>query len=282
MSANPQPTTVIRSILPRSKNLIPFVIAVVYLVLLSVLASACIQVQVPSTPTPSPQPITPTPTVFFPTLIPSPTFTPIPTGSPTPDFSSGLGTVLFSDDFLVDRGWSTAELAQGGLGLSNGQLVLSVRQTNSLYLALSPVNSLRDGYIEVEVQPELCTNNDEFGLAFRISDSFEHYRFTLTCQGEARVVGVIEGAERVLVPSTTTPAIFPGLFLSNQLAVLMQGDQFSFFINGEQVFSDRDLALSMGGIGLVVRARQSGQTTAAFDQFIVRSLAPSTSETPME
>ena len=130
------------------------------------------------------------------------------------------------------------------------------------------------------MQPELCTNNDEFGLAFRISESFEHYRFTLNCQGEARVVGVVEGVERILVPNTTTTAIYPGLFLTNRLAVWMQGDQFRFYINGEEVFADRDPALSVGSVGLIVRARQSGQTTAAFEQFSVRSLVPMSSSTP--
>jgi hypothetical protein len=257
-----------------------YAIVISHLVLLSFLLSACVQVQAPPTLTPSITPVTPTSTVFFPTLIPSPTFTPQPTGSPTPDLSSGLGIVIFRDDFHVDQGWSTAELAQGGMGLSNGQLVLSVRQPNSLYLALSPVNPLSDGYIEVDVQPELCTNNDEFGLAFRVSESFEHYRLTLNCQGEARVVGVVEGSERILVPNTTTTAIYPGLFLTNRLAVWMQGDQFRFYINGEQVFADRDTALSVGRVGLIVRARQSGQTTAAFDLFEVRSLVPLPSSTP--
>jgi hypothetical protein len=54
----------------------------------------------------------------------------------------------------------------------------------------------------------------------------------------------------------------------------MDGNDFRFFINGQEVFFDRDLSLVSGHIGLVVRARQSGQTTASFDNFIIRMLQP--------
>lgn len=239
----------------------------------------CISANIQSTPIPSVAPITPSPTIFFPTLIPTSTFTPVPTGSPTPDLFAGLGDLIYRDDFTIDRGWTSLELAQGGASLSDDRLTLSVRQSNSLFMAISPSDPIYNAYLEVEVRPDLCSSNDEFGLAFRVNENFEHYRFTLTCQGEARVVGVIEGVERVLIANTSSTAIFPGLFLSNRLGVLMQGDTFRFFINDDEVFSDRDLSLVNGNVGLVVRARQSGQTTASFDNFLIRMLQPSSVST---
>lgn len=237
--------------------------------------SGCIQVDTTPTPTPSPLAATSTPTVFFPTLIPTPTFTPIPTGSPTPDLLAGLGDLVFIDDFSQDQDWTKTQLAPGGVSLVDERMTLSVRQANGLYMVLSPADPLENAYLQVDVRPELCSENDEFGLVYRVNDSFEHYRFTLTCDGQARVVGVIEGSERVLVPNSTSPAIFPGLFLTNRLGILITGDTFRFFINDEEVFSDRDLGLANGWFGLVVRARQSGQTTASFDNFILRALQPS-------
>lgn len=241
--------------------------------------SGCVPFELPvqALPTATPQP--PTATVAFPTLIPTSTFTPLPTGSPTPDLVSELGTIIFHDDFSNSMNWDAAELAPGGISFSEGRLIVSVRQTNGLYMAISPVDPLYNAYIEVDVRPELCSDNDEFGIGFRINDSFEHYRFVLTCEGEARVVGVVEGAERIIVPNSRSTTIFPGLFLSNRLGVLMQNDQFSFFVNGEELFSDRDLALSAGRVGLLVRARLSGQTTASFDNFTVQLLQPTATTT---
>jgi hypothetical protein len=149
-------------------------------------------------------------------------------------------------------------------------------------MAISPADPVTNAYIEVEVRPELCTANDEFGIAFRVNDGFEHYRFTLTCMGEARVVGVIEGKERVLIPSSPSTAILPGVFLTNRLGVQMENDKFRFYINDEIIFNDRDLSLTSGRIGLVVRARQSGQTTASFDNFIISNLQPAPTTTPSD
>jgi hypothetical protein len=242
--------------------------------------AGCVQLETPPAPAPSPTAATPSPTVFFPTLIPTPSITPNPTGSPTPDLSPGLGGEFFRDNFSKDLGWIPAELAAGGVSLINERLSLSVRQANSLYMVISPADPVTNAYLEVEVKPEICSANDEFGIAFRINEDFGHYRFTLTCQGEARVVGVVEGVERVLVPNSPSTSIYPGFFLSNRLCLIMENDQFRFFINGEEVFADRDLSLTTGRVGLVVRARQSGQTTASFDNFVIRLLQPTPAPTP--
>ena len=62
----------------------------------------------------------------------------------------------------------------------------------------------------------------------------------------------------------------------------MEGDTFRFFINAEEVFSDRDLSLINGRVGLVVRARQSGQTTASFDNFSIRLVQQNPASTATE
>lgn len=244
--------------------------------------AGCIALEVPPEPTATATPLTPSPTIAFPTLIPTSTFTPVPTSSPAPDRPSDPGDVIFSDDFSRSLTWTPAELAPGGLSRSSERLFISVRQANSSYMAISPADPIPSAFVEVDVRPELCTANDEFGLAFRISEDFEHYRFTLTCDGQARVVGVVDGIERVLMPNLVSSAIFPGLLLTNRLAVQMEGDQFRFYINGEEVFTDRDPSLPSGYFGLFVRARQSGQTTASFDNYSVRNLQPAPTSTPME
>lgn len=244
--------------------------------------SGCIGVDAQPMPTQTASPVAPSPTVAFPTLLPTSTFTPLPTGTATPDLSSSPGNTFFADRFSGDLTWAQAALAPGGLSLAQGRLVISVRQANSLYMAISPADPVPNTYLEVDVRPEICLDNDEFGLAFRINEDFEHYRFTLTCDGQARVVGVVEGVERILIPSTDSDAIFPGLFLTNRLGVQMEDDQFRFYINGEELFSDRDLSLPSGRFGLVVRARQSGQTTASFDNFSIRLLQPPTTNTPSD
>jgi len=238
----------------------------------ALLLSSCVSTRPAPTLTPIPTPPAPTPTVFFPTLVPTPTFTPEPIPSPTADITSGLGTIVFYDDFSQDQGWIPLHSNLGGSSLFDGRFSLSVRQANAFYTALSPVKEFTDGYLEAVVQAVLCTDDDEFGLMFRVDPSGGHYRFTLTCKGEARVTRVSEGSEVAVVPKTITNALLPGLLVDNRLGVIAEGDRFRFFINGEEVFNARDLGLRWGGLGLIVRARRGGQTTASFDNFIVRML----------
>jgi hypothetical protein len=263
-------------------DMIPLRLNALYLLILTILISGCGVSEVPADPPPSATSSTQTATVAFPTLIPPSTLTPIPTESPAPALSFNPGSEIFSDDFSGELRWTPAEPGPGGLSLSEGRLFISVRQSNSLYMAISPADPLTNAYIEIEVRPELCTANDEFGIVFRANDVFDHYRFTLTCIGEARVVGVINGIERVLLPNSPSTAIFPGVYLTNRLGVQMENDQFRFYINGEEVFSDRDLGLPNGRFGLLVKARQSGQTTASFDNFSVRILQPAPTNTPSD
>ena len=221
----------------------------------------------------------PTSTVFFPTLVPTPTFTPEPIPSPTADIASGLGTILFHDDFSQDQGWLALHSNLGGSSLYDGRFSLSVRQAHAFYTALSPVKEFTDGYLEVVVRALLCTDDDEFGLMFRVDPSGGHYRFTLTCQGEARVTRVSDGSEVAVIPKTITNALIPGLLIDNRLGVIADGDRFRFFINSEEVFSAHDPGLRWGRLGLIVHARRSGQTTASFDNFIVRTLLPTPTPT---
>ena len=245
----------------------------------ALLLSSCVSTKPAPTHTPIPTLPALTPTVFFPTLVPTPTFTPEPIPSPTPDITSGLGTLIFHDDFSQDQGWIPLHSNLGGSSLYNGRFSLSVRQANAFFTAMSPVKEFTDGYLEVVVQAVLCMDDDEFGLMFRVDPSGGHYRFTLTCQGEARVTRVSEGSETAVIPKTITNALIPGLLVDNRLGVIAEGDRFRFFINGEQVFTARDLGLRWGGLGLIVRSRRGGQTTVSFDNFIVRTLLPTPTPT---
>lgn len=252
------------------------------LLILGLCLAGCVAVDIPAEPSATTSPVAPTATVAFPTLRPTSTYTPLPSGTSAPEPSPNPGNTIYSDDFSEELSWVPAELAAGGLSLSNGRLVISVRQTNGSYMAISPADPRPNAFVEVDARAELCSANDEFGLAFRVDEDFDHYRFTLTCQGEARVVGVVDGIERVLVPNTNSTSIFPGLLLNNRLSIQLEGDQFRFFINGEEVFNDRDTGLASGRFGLIVRARQSGQTTASFDNFTLRELQPGATTTPSD
>lgn len=236
------------------------------------LLAACLRIEAPSTPSPLPPSSTTTPTQPFPTIPPTATFTSIPTATSPPTPAGELGELLFQDDFQVDRGWDLGEFPMGGVTLQGERLIIAVSQPNALLVAPGPTDAIENAYVEVRVRVELCGEGDEYGLAFRFQGIGSHYRFTLTCEGQARVLRVLEGSEAGLIPLTDSPAVIPSVPGENLLSVWAYEGQFDFAINGIQVFSLRDRSLTHGQIGLVVWNRREGQATVSFDDLRLYSL----------
>jgi hypothetical protein len=248
-------------------NLRYYLLAVLSIATLSL--CSCAITPAPITSTPSPRPPTITPTFSFPTLLPTHTFTPEPIATATRDLLIGLGDIIYTDNFHSNQGWELGQTEVGGASIVEERLSLAVRRPGSFFFLQSPVSDLSDFFLEVSVRPELCSENDEFGVMYRVNQLVEHYRFTLTCDGAARVSRVLEGGEVALVPRTETYAVLPGMMVENRIAVSVLDDSFQFYINDEEVFSTRDRILTEGGIALFVRSRRSGQTTVSYDDFIL-------------
>jgi len=229
-----------------------------------------------ATPALSPQPSRPPP---FPTPLASATPTPPPSPTPTPDISTGLGEVLFQDDFAQDRGWTLRAGQGGAVSLLPGRLVVAVHNPGAMLFSLSPAPATADFYLEAELRTELCGQEDEFGLMVRVLPNLDHYLFSLTCDGQARVSRFVSGQEAALVPLTRTGAALPGAPAVNRLAVLARGDQFYFLVNEVEVFSLREASLSSGGFGLAARSRRSPQVTVSLLSFSLRALRPAATPT---
>ncbi len=195
---------------------------------------------------------------------------------------AGLGPASLRDDFSQNLGWELGEKGSGGVSLVGERLAIAVRQAFAFILAPSPARESSDFLLEVTMRPDLCRGDDEFGVAFRVTSLGEYYLFTLTCDGGARVRRVLQDASRALVPFTSSLAIFPGPLAENRLAVLAEGADFRYFVNGVEIFSARDLALASGGVGLYVRTGRGGQTTVLFDNLILRPILPTPTPTSTE
>lgn len=216
----------------------------------------------------------PSATIVFPTPAASPTLTPAPSLTPTPDVAAQLGELIFQDAFADDLGWSLGAGSIGAVSLLPGRLVVSVHRSGATLQSLSPAPPAADFYLEAEVRTELCGQADEFGLMVRALPNSDHYRFSLTCDGQARVSRVRGGQEAVLAPLTPTAAALPGAPASNRLAVLARGAELRFLVNEVEVFSLRDGTLPSGGFGVAVRSRRSPQVTVSFLSFAVYDLVP--------
>ncbi|MGD8554777.1 MAG: hypothetical protein PVJ32_05010 [Anaerolineales bacterium] len=206
--------------------------------------------------------------------MPTPTLTPAPTATPKPDLYAGLGDALYDEQFLPGADWELGEDASGGTNLTESGLVLAVREPYALRFAHSPSPDLDDFLLEVSLRVDICSGADSFGVAFRITPNGDHYRFTLTCAGQASFMRSRAGNLVTLTASTQTNSAMLGAPSSNHLTILALNDTFHFFINDVEVFSQRDRGLGSGGLGVFVQAGQAGQTTVTFQHMLALEVIP--------
>lgn len=243
------------------------------LLLASALALASCASAPPASPAATPALLpSPTPTIVFPTLVPTPTVTPL--ASPTTSPELAAGPVLFRATFASDEGWLLSSDADGGASLSGESLVIAVSRLGASRYVLVPIPPVGDFLLESTIRAGLCGAEDEVGVLFRVGPQAEHYRFTLSCSGVARMVRVLKSGAAILAGPAEASSAIPGSPAMNHLAVLGRGQQFTFFINGVEVLQERDSQLVSGGFGFFVRSSSQGQTTAALTALTVRALQP--------
>jgi hypothetical protein len=186
---------------------------------------------------------------------------------------------LFRASFTSDEGWLLSSDADGAASLSGESLVIAVSRPSASRYILVPIPPVADFLFEATIRADLCDAEDEVGLLFRVGPQADHYRFTLSCSGVARMTRVIGTGAAVLAGPADASSAIPGSPAENHLAVLVRGQTFTFFVNGVEVLQSRDSRLASGGCGVYVRSASQGQTTAAVTSLIVTALKPAAAAT---
>lgn len=236
--------------------------------------SACMTLQTPFAPeataTPIPATSTPTPTIvwFPPTSTPTP-FSTLPV-TPTQDMRPPLGEILFEDKFNDESNWTLTKTSLSSIALGVNELTLALHQAGGYLYSLRKDTLLDDFYLEITANPNLCRGPDEYGLLLRVSPSIEFYRFSLTCDGQARLDKFFNGVASSPQPLMLSGAIPPGAPSISRLAVWAKGKEMRFYANGEFLFSINDPSLRSGGLGVFVRSNGENDITVNFSELVVR------------
>lgn len=255
----------------------PLFLALLPLLLLAGL-TACspLATPLPPEPTSTPLPPTHTPTstiVWFP---PTPTNTPFPTPTgiitPTLDVRPQYGDLLFSDEFEDRSLWILGRGSAGSIAISNNELTVAVSEPRGYLYSLRKQPALSDFYAEITASPSICRGADEYGLLLRFSKAQDFYRFSLTCDGQVRLDRFLAGRASSPQPLIFSGAVPPGAPSMSRLAVLAQGKEMRFFVNGEYQFTVRDSSLPNGGLGVFARASGDDAVTVNFSDLSVYNL----------
>ena len=248
-----------------------FVAHTLQALLISALLSACLPLT-PQTPFPSATPTnttTPTPTVvWFP-----PTETPTPpvkvTPSPTPELLTGVGALIFSDDFGPTASWTLLEAANRSIALGNNQLTLVLAQPKGYLFSIQEEALFSNFYAEITADSSLCSGFDQYGLLVRYQSPSNFYRFALSCNGQVRLDRILNGVASSPHPwmiSASVPSAAPG---TSRLGVWAYGKEMRFFINGQYQFTVRDPSFPSGALGVFVRSAGETAVTVSFSDLAV-------------
>jgi hypothetical protein len=185
------------------------------------------------------------------------------------DVRTLAGELIFSDDFSDPSAWSLATTTTGSAALGKKELTLAVSQPGGYLYSLRQKTNLVDFFVEITASPSLCKDSDEYGLLLRVSKSLEFYRFSITCDGHARLDRYFSGKASSPQPPIISGAIPPGAPSISHLAAAVKGKQMDFFVNGEHLFTVRDPSLLSGTLGVFARSNGETALTVNFSQLKV-------------
>ena len=250
------------------------------LILLLIGQAACLPLLAPPLPpltsTPAPPTQTATATVvWFPATA---TNTPFPTPTlpvtPTLDTRPGYGGLLFTDDFSDTQGWTQGQTGSGLVAFGKNELTLAVTRERGYLTSQRRNTKLSDFYLEITATPTICRGQDEYGLLLRTNGAGNLYRFSLTCDGRARLDRLYQGQASSPQPLQYFGTVPPGAPSQSRLAVQAQGRELSFYANDGFLFMVREPTLPSGGLGVFSRAAGPDVVTVSFSNLQVYEVKP--------
>ncbi|HJW90556.1 MAG TPA: hypothetical protein VJ436_07930 [Anaerolineales bacterium] len=218
--------------------------------------------------------LTPTVTATIVWFPPTDTPTAFPTlpVTPTVDYRPGIGEIILRDDFSNGEVWSLGRTASGSAALGKNELTIALSSPGAYQASRRERPALRDYYLEITASPTLCRGQDEYGLLLRATSEQDFLRFSLSCDGQARVDRLAGGAASSPQPWTQNGAIPPGAPSVSRLAVWAAGKEMRFFINDIYLFSVSDPAQANGGLGVFARSGGDLAVTVSFSDLVVREV----------
>lgn len=246
-------------------------------VALAILA-ACAPIAAPTptkvtdTPTSTPT-LTLTPTFdWFPATT-TPTREPTPEPSPTPDLRPGIGEVIYQDDFSEDVLWSSLTPNGGRVTITNNHITLTLNDTIGSVFGIRKSPQLTDYYAEVTASPNYCQGENEYGLIIRVyGEQLNHYRFSLSCDGRARVTRIVDGRALIIKDwegFMQLPTTYPNNF---RMGVWVKGTEVRFFFNDMQLFAVDNAVIVGGSLGVFARSSEADAISVNFSDLTVYQL----------
>ncbi len=247
--------------------------------------SGCIEIHVqslvtPTVPTPSRTPVptdTPEPTetvMWFP-----PTSTPRPLNTPTPfptvNQLPSLGRLLLADDFSDESSWQTYRSSAGNAVIANNELTLAVQDSAGLIASYASLPQYGDYFLSVNVDLSICTYyEDWYGIAFRVVDSGNYYRWLFNCLGQTRVDHIYKGRIYVLKDWAANGVIRNFAPQKFRAAIAANGSTLNFYANDTLLMTVENSVFTTGGYGVQLYSTGHSPMSVSFSDFELWEVRP--------
>lgn len=233
----------------------------------------------------TPTPVTPTATKV-PTATPAPTNTVIwfpptattrpmmtPTAVPVTDERPSLGGLILADNFSREGNWQTYRSAQGNAVIANNEITLAIQKAESRIASYSSLPQYGDYYLSLNVSLSLCSWHDDwYGIAFRVNDSDNQYRWLFNCLGQTRVDRVYRGRVYTIADWEINGVIKQTAPQKFSVGIAAKGEELRFFANDTLLASVEDPVFTAGGYGLLASSAGYGPLTVSFSNFVLMEI----------
>jgi hypothetical protein len=136
----------------------------------------------------------------------------------------------------------------------------------------SETGILANFQLDVDVRQISGPDDNGYGIQFRYEDSSNRYRFNISGDGYTRFDKWVNGTTEVIRGWESTPLINQGNSL-NHITIVANGNLFTFYINGTELYSVADTQFNSGRAGFVAAMYGTpGQTHIAFDNLLIQAL----------
>jgi serine/threonine-protein kinase len=214
--------------------------------------------------------VTPAP----PTITVGPTDTPAPptvTTGPADTPPSGMGSIIFQDDFSGPAsGWEVGEYETGDVGYKDG--VYFVTSTDNSSVMWGVANRSFDNLvievdaIQIVAGPE---SDNAYGVVCREQGDGDGYYLRISGDGFYSITKAEGGEFEALVEWTSSSVIRQGN-ATNHIRAICDGSTLALFVNGERLTTVEDSAFTRGDIALTATTFENKATEVHFDDLVVR------------
>lgn len=193
---------------------------------------------------------------------------------PTADLRPVDQEIILTDDFTEQSSWDIFNNQTMVAAYGVNELTLALKNAKGTAYSFNSASMPNNYYLELFIEPNLCTGEDQYGLAFRTQSRQDFYRVMISCEGNIRLDLVRSSSAVRLAEKEQNAPIFSGPDARIKLNIWLVDDGVQLFINDVLQLEYYKLQWVAGDIGVFARSTGENFLTVSFSELTLRGVSP--------